>query len=116
MNILSLSFPSRFSPYISILRTYIKPSSDLSSPSKNERQSAEHRIAQSVISILYNTIPVATDPDTKLLNAIEQDLILHMNKGLHQIINVAVPCLCNIVIKTTKHYFIIENVHRKCLG
>jgi hypothetical protein len=112
LQIFSEKFAGFLSTHISTLQAYLKFDSDGKTPDGIFDQ----KVAQSTASIFRNAIPESQDLDTSLLAKIETDLIaILVGRGNVPLIEVAVPCLCEIAAKTGK-YTSTSSILTKCVG
>jgi hypothetical protein len=107
LQIFSERFGTFLSRHISTLHVYIKFEGD---------GAFDQKVAQSTASIFRNAIPASVDLDVALLARIESDLIgILVGRGNVALIEVSVPCLCQIAAKTGK-YTSTASILTKCVG
>lgn len=105
-------FGSFFSNHISTLHLYLKVDTE----GKSSEGLFDQKVSLSTAAIFRDAIPASQDLDLSLLLRIEADLIAILGgRGNVPLIEVAVPCLCEVSAKTSK-YNNICTVLVKCVG
>ncbi|KAJ1969361.1 Sister chromatid cohesion protein 2, partial [Dimargaris verticillata] len=91
--------------HLMTLQPYLKESSTGGS---------EQKVLQYVVMIFQETLPSLKHVNPSLLVQVEKELLTILSKSPQLILNVAIPCLCQVVERLTKSYQFLTRVLRSC--